>query len=341
VAEIIKAYDADKLGMTGKNQTIALLIDTEPDKGDMKAFWNANKVNGDLTRLTTINVNRVTLEPPSGEETLDAQWTSGIAPDAKIRIYASGSLAFVDLDQCLAQILEDVQTDPTLRQLSISLGLGETYLGGPLGEVKIESDLFLKLAAVGVNVFISSGDAGSNPGPDGHNSTGPVQVEYQSSDPSVIGVGGTRLTLKATGAVNQETAWPGSGGGKSALFKRPAWQQAVGVPAGAERCVPDVSMVADPGTGAYIYLNGQAQQYGGTSWSAPVWAGFCALMNEGRDKAGKPKLPYLNPQLYTLPDECFRDITLGTNGKYHAGKGYDLVTGLGVPNVGMMMKNLK
>jgi kumamolisin len=33
-----------------------------------------------------INVNNASLPPQEGEETLDAQWTSGIAPGAKIRI---------------------------------------------------------------------------------------------------------------------------------------------------------------------------------------------------------------------------------------------------------------
>jgi kumamolisin len=207
-------------------------------------------------------------------------------------------------------------------------------MGGPRGEVKIESDIFLKLAAAGVNVFISSGDAGSNPGPTGHASNGPLQVEYQSSDPSVIGVGGTRLVLKSNGTVSSETGWPGSGGGVSILFKQPVWQKGQGVPSGGKRAVPDVALAADPGTGAYVFLNGRGQQIGGTSWSAPVWAGFCALMNEARDKANKPKLAYLNPTLYKqIGTNCFRDITAGTNGHYQAGHGYDSVTGLGVPNV--------
>ena len=63
-----------------------------------------------------------------------------------------------------------------------------------------------------------------------------------------------------------------------------------------------------------------------------MWAGFSALINEARVKAGMPPAPYLNPLLYPLlGTAAFRDITQGSNGAYHAAKGYDLVTGLGAP----------
>jgi kumamolisin len=105
--------------------------------------------------------------------------------------------------------------------------------------------------------------------------------------------------------------------------------------------VPDVSLVADPGTGAFLILNGKGIQIGGTSWSAPVWAGFCALINQARANADKPRLGFLNPQLYPLGDgPCFRDITTGTNGAFHANAGYDEVTGLGVPDIAQLIKEL-
>jgi kumamolisin len=62
-------------------------------------------------------------------------------------------------------------------------------------------------------------------------------------------------------------------------------------------------------------LNGQVAQIGGTNCNAPVWAGFCALINEARTSAGKPTLPFLNPLLYPLVgSSSFRDIQKGTNG---------------------------
>jgi kumamolisin len=342
VGEVLKAYNADGLGLTGAGQTIAILIDTFPRDSDLKSFWKRNGVPGQIGHIEKINVSGAAHLPPiEGEETLDVEWSSGIAPGAKVRIYASGSLSFVDLDRALDRIIADLPSQPGLRQLSISLGLGETFLGGPAGEIATQHQKFLRLAAAGVNVFVSSGDAGSNPSDSGHSATGPTQVEYESSDPCVIGVGGTHLVLKANGDVATETAWPSSGGGKSIFFKRPSWQKGHGVPKGKTRLVPDVSLAADPDTGAFVVLHGSVQQIGGTSWSAPVWAGFCALINEARAKANKPALPFLNPLLYPLlGGKAFRDIDGGSNGAFDSAAGYDMVTGLGVPNVKELIKAL-
>ncbi|OLE53673.1 MAG: hypothetical protein AUG51_12495 [Acidobacteria bacterium 13_1_20CM_3_53_8] len=341
VQEILKAYNADGLSVTGKGQTIAILIDTFPNDADLKAFWKRNNLPNTLKQIKKINVKGGQLPPPEGEESLDVEWASGIAPSAKIRIYASGSLRFVDLDRALDRIIADLPTQPGMRQLSISLGLGETFMGGPQGEVATQHQKFLRLAASGVNVFVSSGDAGSNPSDSGHSSTGPTQAEYESSDLSVIGVGGTTLTLAANGIVVGENGWTGSGGGKSIFFSRPSWQTGVGVPPGNERLVPDVSLAADPNKGAFLVFQGKVVQIGGTSWSAPVWAGFCALINEARAKANKPLLPFLNPLIYPLMgSSSFRDILTGNNGAFAASPGYDLVTGIGVPNVKALIKAL-
>jgi kumamolisin len=332
VSEVLKAYNADGLGVTGKGQVIAILIDTFPLDSDLQGFWQKNNLGVSLSQIQKINVNGGPLPPTEGEETLDAEWTSGVAPGATIRIYASGSLSFADLDRALDQIISDAGSIPGLRQLSISLGLGETFM--QRAEIRTQHQKFLRLAALGVNVFVSSGDAGSNPDSSGHGSGGPLQVESSASDSAVVGVGGTSLVLKSDGSVVEENGWSDGGGGKSIFFKRPAWQKGSGVPAGNKRTVPDVSAAADPNTGAMVFLNGQVEQIGGTSWSAPVWAGLCALMNEARVKAGKPTLPFLNPLLYPLLGKTsFRDVTMGNNGAYDAGPGYDLLTGLGVPNL--------
>src|SRR5438105_1232767 len=341
VAEILKAYGASGLTVTGAGQTIAILIDTFPVDSDLKKFWTKNNLPVKIQQIEKINVQGGQLPAPEGEETLDAEWSSGIAPGAKIRIYASGSLQFVDLDMALDQIIADLPTHPGMRQLSISLGLGETFMGGAKGEAATQHQKFLRLAAAGVNVFVSSGDAGSNPDETGHSATGATQVEYESSDPSVIGVGGTTLSLANNGTVSSEVALTSSGGGKSIFFPRPPWQKGPGVPPGAERLVPDVSAAADPNTGAFIVFHGSSGGFGGTSWSAPMWAGFCALINEARLKANKPALPFLNPLIYPLMGTAaFRDIKSGNNGAFQAGTGYDMITGIGVPNVKELIKAL-
>jgi kumamolisin len=334
VADLLGAYDASGVSATGAGQTIAILIDTFPEDADTEAFWEANGLPKDLSRVTKINVSGAQLPPISGEESLDLQWASGIASGADVHIYASGGLDFVSLDAGIDRILEDAMTTPSLRQLSMSLGLGELYFGAASAEIRTQHKKFVKLAALGINVFVSSGDAGSNPDQTGHSATGPTQAEYESSDPSVIGVGGTTLRLDAQGAVSSETAWSMSGGGKSVVFPRPAWQTGAGVPGGSQRLVPDVACAADPATGGMVFINGNPQAVGGTSWSAPVWAGFCARINESRVNAGKAPLAFLAPQLYPLVGSAaFRDITSGSNGAYAAGVGYDLVTGLGSPMV--------
>jgi kumamolisin len=348
ITDILRTYAADALTsnstpVTGEGQTIAILIDTFPADTDLEAFWKKNDIDIDIARIEKVNVAGSGLPAPTGEETLDVEWASGIAPAAKVRIYATGSLRFTDLDRALDAIIDDLPTHPEMRQLSISLGLGETYFGGPDGEVHTQHLKFTTLASSGVNVFVSSGDAGSNPGPDGHHADGPLQAEYESSDPCVVAVGGTTLALTALtagGVGAAETGWPAGGGGRSIYFPRPAWQTGPHI-SGKRRLVPDVATAADPQPGGLVILNGKAIGVGGTSWSAPTWAGFCALINHARALAGKPALTFLNPLIYPLSGTaCFRDITSGTNGAYHATTGYDLVTGLGVPNVRELINNL-
>jgi kumamolisin len=338
VAEVMRAYGASGLPVTGKGQTIGILIDTFPSMDDVQTFWTKNGIAMTPARVSNVNVSGSALPAPSGEETLDVEWSSGIASGATIKVYTSGTLAFADLDRALDQILADATTDPTMRQVSISLGLGETYFGA--GEITAQHQKFLQLAALGVNVFVSSGDAGSNPDQTGHGSDGPLQVEYESSDPCVVSVGGTSLTLAADGTVATEVGWTSGGGGKSASFTRPPWQTGPGVPSGKARLVPDVSLIADPDEGAMVVFQGQVLQYGGTSLSAPAWAGFCALINEARVKAGAPTLPFLNPLIYPLAATGFRDVTDGSNGAYEATAGYDMVTGLGVPNLSALIQAL-
>ncbi len=355
VDQILKAYNANDLGVTGKGQTIAILINTFAADSDLTAFWAQNNIPATLDQVQKINVTNATLPAPVDEETLDTEWASGIAPGATIRVYAAASLNFVDLDTAIDAILEDVETIPGMRQLSISLGLGETFMGGPQGVAATGHQKFLRLAAAGVNVFVSSGDAGSNPDNTGQSPVGPLQVEYSASDTSVVAVGGTTLVLAPDGSVASETAWSAGGGGKSIFFDRPSWQTGVdnaGVSAATAatttssearpmRLVPDVSLAADPSDGANLILNGKSIMIGGTSWAAPVWAGFCALINEARGNAGKTFLPFLNPLIYPLRGTpAFRDITAGSNGAYSAGAGYDMVTGIGVPNVAALISAL-
>ena len=198
-----------------------------------------------------------------------------------------------------------------------------------------------------MTIFVSSGDGGSTPDSSGGTS-GPLQVEYYASDPNVTAVGGTSLYLNATtGARTSESAWSGSGGGTSVQFARPSWQTGAGVPSGTKRLVPDVSLPADPNTGAYVFMNGAIYQFGGTSWGAPSWAGLCALINQARANHAEAPVGFLNANLYPLiGTNNFYDVTSGSNatgnsaGKYAATVSYDEVTGIGAPNVANLLNTL-
>ncbi len=332
VKEILAGYGAANLSYTGAGEKIAILIDTFPKDTDLTAFWSHNNIAQSLSNVEKVQVVSGTLPAVSGEETLDVEWSSGIAPEAKVRVYATKDLSFVNLDKGLQRLINDLPSQPQLHQLSISLGLGETEVSS--SQIQTDAQYFATIASQGVTVYVSSGDDGAKP-------DGTVQVSYFSSDPSVTGVGGTSLNLYSSGAVSSEGAWSGSGGGISGHFARPTWQTGTGVPAGTKRLVPDVALVADPNTGAYVYLNGGAKQFGGTSWSAPTWAGFTALINQARKQNGRSSLGALNPQLYPLLGSTnFRDVTSGSNGTYSAKASFDLVTGLGVPQMSVLLPTL-
>jgi kumamolisin len=333
VNEILKAYNGNGLTVTGSGEKIAIVIDTFPDDSDLTSFWAFNGVNQDLSRIEKVEVVSGPLPPVTGEETLDVEWSSGIAESAKVRIYATKDFSFVNIDQAYQAILNDVPSQPELHQVSISLALEESLVLP--SQLQTDSQYFASMAANGLTVFVSSGDSGSEQG-------GIPQVNYYASDPSVTAVGGTRLTLSRTlGVATSETVWHGSGGGISGFFARPLWQIGVGVPSGSTRLVPDVASAADPETGCLVILNGQQTQFGGTSWSAPVWAGFGALINQARAKAGLPPAGLLGPKIYPLlSTTAFRDITSGNNGAFSATVGYDLCTGIGVPNIAILAQAL-
>ena len=323
IKSVLKAYGGDTVTFTGLNQTIGILIDSFPYDSDLVKFWNLCGVNTSLSRIKKINVRGVRIPAPSGEESLDTQWTSGIAPQAIVSIYAIADLYFTSLNKGLDRMISDCSKDPTFRQISISLGIGEKMVS--TGEMNTENSKYLVLRSLGVNIFVSSGDGGSNP-------YSRLQVEFPACNPNVVAVGGTTLNLNSsTGSLISETAWSGSGGGISGYYTKPSYQSLV---AGSFRLVPDVSALADPNTGAMVILSNITYQIGGTSLSAPIWAGICALINDARVRAKKSRIPFISPRVYSsIGSSRFRDITTGSNGQYSASTGYDRVTGVGVPNI--------
>ncbi len=174
-----------------------------------------------------------------------------------------------------------------------------------------------------------------------------------------MAVGGTTLSLNNNDTISNETAWSkgsdswnpalGTGGGTSQYETEPAYQD--GVQRTGYRTMPDVAFVADPATGVAIYdsyNNGPSTpwaQIGGTSLSAPCWAGLIAITNQGLAANGVPALgsPNVLSALYKDYQQHsgdFHDITSGSNGGYSAGPGYDEVTGLGSPVANKLIPDL-
>ena len=123
------------------------------------------------------------------------------------------------------------------------------------------------------------------------------------------------------------------------------WQRAVLPDRDAgRRLTPDVAAVADQFTGVKIVFNGKQLVGGGTSQSAPIWAGMAAVMNQYLVENGGRRLGDINPLLYQIAQGSrlpgFRDITLGGNAVADAAPGYDLVTGLGTPDVDNLVRNI-
>ncbi len=331
-SEMLHAYGGDALGLDGTGQEIGIVIDRFPNEADLLNFWTITGVPQQWSNISFVQVISGTIPAPNSqaaEETLDTEWSSGIASGARVRVYATKTLSFVNIDRAYQRIISDLPARTGLRQVSLSFGAPETQVAA--SQLQTDAQYFAAMANAGVTVFVSTGDNGSEPG-------SVLQVETPSSDPSVIAVGGTSLALNTDGSISTETAWSGTGGGVSQSSVRPAWQLGAGLPAGTKRTVPDVAAPADPNTGAKVIVNGQSWQYGGTSWSAPMWAGFCALINQARAQAGLGSIGSMGAKLYPLlGSSAFRDITKGSNGDYTAGANYDLCTGLGSPNLAALI----
>jgi kumamolisin len=196
-----------------------------------------------------------------------------------------------------------------------------------------------KMAAQGQNFFAASGDY-STWTSSGNAEAWPADAAY------VVSVGGTDLmTARAGGPWQSETAWADSGGGISPDgIAIPSWQQISGVINSGNkgsttyRNGPDVS--ANANFTFYVCADQTActaNEYGGTSFAAPMWAGYMALVNQQAALNGNATLGFINSAIYSLGTGSgystdFHDIISGTSGSYSAVSGYDLVTGWGSPN---------
>lgn len=343
-AQILSAYNVPS-GANGAGQTIAIIIDGNYALADLQEFWALTNVPRTGSIVSTNVGGGPGTEGDDTEATLDTEWSSAIAPAANLRVYETPSLAFVGMDLGCQGVYADASTIKGIAAVSMSFVCsldGEATAN----ELQTSEQWFQLLTAAGITCFAGTGDGGSNPYV--NSSSGWLNdpsyaagVWYPSSDTNVVAVGGTTLNLAADGSVATEAAWGGSGGGESAVLSRPSWQTGDGVPAGSVRLVPDVAAIANPEAGVELIYGLEEGMYGGTSLSTPVWAGICALIDQARASASMNPVGSLPPLLYPLGGtSAFWDIHAGSNGKYSAQGGYDECTGLGVPNVAVLLQDL-
>ena len=336
---LLQMYHGDQTSLTGAGQTI-VIVGTQVDPNDLTKFWSDTGVSQVLSNFSVVNPGGAAWTATDSsknasntgdvlETTLDCEWASSVAAGAKVELYQT-----TDWPSISRQIAAEIRAgNTTIHQVSSSFGLPEVQLSS--NALKSYAQYFAAIAANGITVFAASGDNGANE----KNAQGQsvLSVDWPASDVSVTGVGGTSTDLASYNNIGSltEHAWSNSGGGLSAQA-RPSWQTGSTLPSGSQRCVPDV---AGPAWGnyfpGYLVANGQIKGIGGTSLATPIWGGICALLNQARANSNLSALGVLGPKVYPLlGTDAFNDIADGTsNGVYTATAGYDLVTGLGSPNI--------
>ncbi|MFK4445816.1 kumamolisin [Caballeronia udeis] len=266
---------------------------------------------------------------PDGEVTLDIEIVGAIVPGARIAVYftANSDAGFID---AVNRAVHDDTNKPSV--ISISWGGPETNWTSQ--SQNAFDEVLQSAAALGVTVCAASGDSGSGDGVANGD-----HVDFPASSPYVLACGGTHLLASASG-IRSEVVWNdgdqggAGGGGVSAVFALPVWQNGLSVTrvsggrsALTKRGVPDVAGDASPLTGYDVIIGGTQTVVGGTSAVAPLWAGLITRINAA---AGKPA-GFLNPKLYAAKT-AGHDITQGNNGSFEATAGWDACTGLGSPD---------
>jgi kumamolisin len=289
----------------------------------------------------------------AGEVMMDVQVIAGLCPAAAISVYFStfDEQGWVDLLNAV------IAAQPVV--LSCSWGLAEEDPGWSAGAIAAISDSLNAARLLGITICVSSGDDGSGDQLD----DGDAHVDFPSSSPFVLGVGGTML-VQSGGSTKEITWWesPGrrtnrgggsSGGGVSLKFDRPSWQdvriKSLNRGSRDGRVTPDVAALAGPPLYDLVFVGKDAPN-GGTSASAPLWAALISRINALLPASKQQR--FITPLLYQdsgngqpVGAVAFRDITVGNNASnpqpgrgYQAGPGFDAVTGWGVPD-GMKLLN--
>lgn len=270
-----------------------------------------------------VNVGTGSTDTSGTEEwNLDSQTIVGAAGGAvkQLVFYNADSLSNDNITSAINRAV----TDNSAQVVNVSLG--ECEVSAANDGMVSTLDQILQVAVAQGQVFsVSTGDTGSDECNDGG-----TKQSYPAVSPYVIAVGGTTV-YTTSGAYSSEAAWVDGGGGASVKEAAKSWQYTV-LGTSRKRGVPDIAFDGNPSSGALIYVNGSRAQIGGTSLSAPIFAGFWARLQA----ANSLKLGYPVASFYSYLGSqtgLVRDVTTGNNGAYTAKKGWDYTTGWGSLNI--------
>jgi subtilase family serine protease len=324
--------------LDGNGQAVGLLEFGGYDPNDVNlTFSNAGQTYN-------VPINHVLLDGASAgtsgyygdaEQVLDIVQAIGMAPGlSQVRVY-------IGLGGDDPTVLNSMASENIAKQISCS------WSWRPV-DATVDDAFFEEMAAQGQSFFTASGD-------DGAYDAAISPFFYPAEDAYVTAVGGTHLTTtSAGGGWLSETVWNSGGGGSGGGISQdgiaiPSWQAGLATTANGGsttlRNVPDVAMEGDfdnYACAAAVCSGG----YAGTSFAAPRWAGYMALVNEQAVESGTAPnggLGFINPALYQLAQAAstsgdFHDVTVGNNDTdnqptwFSAVPGYDLTTGWGSAN---------
>jgi subtilase family serine protease len=327
--------------LTGTGQNIALFEFAGTDLADLTTYYkNVGQTEPYTPTListggySTTCVDSGSKACDDTEQTLDMTQAMGMAPGSTMLymyvcgdVLASGSGNISDT-ACISAMVSTASA-PLSKQISCSWGWTPS-------DASTLDPYFEQMASQGQNFFAASGDSSA---------WSASNEAWPADDANIVSVGGTDLTTSsAAGPWKSETAWADSGGGISPdSIPIPSWQQLSGVITSSNkgsttlRNGPDVA--ANANFTFYVCADQTtctANDYGGTSFATPMWAGYLALANQQAASNGDT-IGFINPIIYPAAltssyGTYFHDITSGSCGTYSGITGYDLCTGWGSPN---------
>ena len=363
-ADFYAFYDETPLQNAGVTGTgcIAIVGDSDFNPGPIQAFNNQFGLPDNSASITKVlaDGSNPGINMDESETLLDLEWSHAVAPGASTKYFLGNEGS--STNSGIVDALGAAVTDGSCAVISISFGLCGTPAGFYTSTV---ANIVTQAQSQGQTIVASAGDQGAaglalSKSLNQCVTATTANVNELASNPLITSVGGTALSapFNAAGAITgytSERVWDdpndgignggATGGGKSIFFSKPSFQNGV-TPADGSRDQPDVALLASPNFPGAFFFDDQNDTgvgilgiAGGTSFSAPAWAGIIDLLvQQSGGKVGS-----INPRVYALASAGqagagFHDITTGNNDfngvkGFNAGPGYDQASGWGTVDI--------